>query len=123
MTILLFFLVVKVNPYPIAAIVEATQALKSGATPSQAASLANQLSWNQDNGWNSTRGAAVGGSLPCLCSASRDDGTITVTPYSGGLAVLPPGKKGAIIHLINTPGNPMYGTADCCTSTNCCKYR
>ena len=40
------------------------------------------------------------------------DNTITVTPYESGLAILPPGQRGAIIHLRNTPGNPQYGTAD-----------
>jgi hypothetical protein len=37
------------------------------------------------------------------------DGTVTATPYSNGLAVLPAGTKGAIIHLRHTPGNPVGG--------------
>ena len=43
------------------------------------------------------------------------NGSITVTPYSstsGGIATLQPGQKGAIIHLRNSEGNPLYGTAD-----------
>lgn len=94
------------------AIVASTQALKSGATPSQAASLANNYGGIRIMVGTPTQGAAVGGYFQVYVVTVDDNGTITVTPYSGGLAVLPPGKKGAIIHLLNTPGNPMYGTAD-----------
>lgn len=94
------------------AIVASTQALKSGATPSQAASLANNFGGIRIMVGTPTQGAAVGGYFQVYVVMVEDNGTITVTPYSGGLAVLPPGKKGAIIHLLNTPGNPKYGTAN-----------
>lgn len=40
-----------------------------------------------------TIGAAVGGSFDVYVVTVDDDGTITATPASGGLASLPPGKK------------------------------
>ena len=59
-----------------------------------------------------TIGAAVGGYFLAYVVIVDANNTITITPYNGGLAVLPPGDRGAIIHLRNTPGNPQYGTAD-----------
>ncbi len=94
------------------AIVASTQAMKSGATPAQAASLASNYQGIRIMIGTPTQGAAVGGYFQVYVVIVEDDGTITVTPYSGGLATLPAGKKGAIIHLLNTEGNPMYGTAD-----------
>lgn len=93
------------------AIVETTKRLKAGATPSEAASAASSFSGIRIMVGSATGGAAVGGSFDAYVVVVEDDGTITATPYSGGLAVLPAGKKGAIIHLRNTHGNPMYGTA------------
>ncbi len=93
------------------AIVASTQAMKSGATPQQAAALASNYEGIRIMIGTPTQGAAVGGYFQVYVVIVENDGTITVTPYSGGLAVLPPGKKGAIIHLLNTEGNPMYGTA------------
>lgn len=94
------------------AIVATTQALNSGATPAQAATLANSYSGIRIMVGTPTQGAAVGGYFRVYVVIVENDGTITVTPYSGGLAVIPAGKKGAIIHLLNTPGNPQYGTAE-----------
>lgn len=94
------------------AIVATIQSLNSGATPSQAAALASNYAGIRTMVGTPTQGAAVGGYFHAYVVIVDTDGTITVTPYSGGLAVLPAGKKGAIIHLLNTPGNPMYGTAD-----------
>lgn len=93
------------------AIVETTQRLKSGASPATAASAASSFSGIRIMVGSASQGAAVAGSFDAYVVVVEDDGTITVTPYSGGLAVLPAGKKGAIIHLRNTHGNPMYGTA------------
>ncbi|HML05103.1 MAG TPA: hypothetical protein VK426_04940 [Methanobacterium sp.] len=93
------------------AIVAATQALKNGATPAQAAALANNYPQIRLMIGSPTQGAAVGGYFAAYVVIVDNDGTITVTPYSGGLAVIPPGKKGAIIHLLNTDTNPMQGTA------------
>ena len=56
-----------------------------------------------------TIGAAVGGDFDAYVVTVSGDGTVTATPYSNGLAVLPAGTKGAIIHLRHTPGNPIGG--------------
>ncbi len=93
------------------AIVETTKRLKAGATPSEAASAASSYSGIRVMVGTPTQGAAVGGYFQVYVVIVENNGTISVTPYSGGLAVLPAGKKGAIIHLLNTEGNPMYGTA------------
>jgi hypothetical protein len=93
------------------AIVETTKRLKAGANPATAASSAGSFQGIRVMVGSATQGAAVGGSFDAYVVIVENDGTITVTPYSGGLAVLPAGKKGAIIHLRNTHGNPMYGTA------------
>ncbi len=93
------------------AIVETTKRLKAGANPSTAASSASSFQGIRVMVGSATQGAAVGGSFDAYVVIVENDGTITVTPYSGGLAVLPAGKKGAIIHLRNTHGNPKYGTA------------
>jgi hypothetical protein len=93
------------------AIVSSITALTSGATASSGAAVAASYSGIRLMVGGPEIGAAVGGSFDVYLITVDDDGTIKVTPYSGGLVVLPPGKKGAIIHLRNTAGNPMYGTA------------
>ena len=94
-------------------IVAAVANLKNNASAASAASIAS--------GYNGARlvvggpymGAAVGGSFDAYVITVNDaDKSITVTPYSSGVASLPQGQKGAIIHLRNTNGNPLYGTAD-----------
>ncbi len=94
------------------AIVSATNSLENGGTAAQAAELANGFSGIRVMCGGPTIGAAVGGYFLAYVVIVSDNGTITITPYNGGLAVLPPGDRGAIIHLRNTPGNPQYGTAD-----------
>ena len=86
--------------------------LENGATAAEAASAANSFSGIRIMTGGPTIGAAVGGSFDVYVVTVDNNGTITVTPASGGLAVLPPGQKGAIIHLRNTHGNPQYGTAE-----------
>lgn len=94
------------------AIVETIKRLENGMSAADAASAANQYPGIRVMCGGPGIGAAVGGSFDAYIVTVEDDGTIKITPVSGGLAVLPPGKKGAIIHLRNTPGNPKYGTAD-----------
>ncbi|MGB8233236.1 MAG: hypothetical protein WCE60_04505 [Methanobacterium sp.] len=94
------------------AIVSAINSLNNGGTAAQAAGLANGFSGIRVMDGGPTIGAAVGGYFLAYVVIVSDNGTITITPYNGGLAVLPPGDRGAIIHLRNTPGNPQYGTAD-----------
>lgn len=93
------------------AIMDVINRLENGATAAEAASAANSYQGIRVMCGGPSIGAAVGGSFDAYVVIVEDDGTITVTPYSGGLAVLPPGKRGAIIHLRNTHGNPKYGTA------------
>ncbi len=93
------------------AIVDAINVLENGGSASEAASVASGYSGIRLMCGGPNIGAAVGGSFDAYVVTVDDNGVITVTPHSGGLAVLPPGKKGAIIHLRNTEGNPMYGTA------------
>lgn len=93
------------------AIVETIRLLENGANASTAASAANSFSGIRIMCGGPTIGAAVGGSFDAYVVIVDDDGTITATPVSSGLATLPAGKKGAIIHLRNTHGNPQYGTA------------
>jgi hypothetical protein len=94
------------------AIVETLNRLESGATAADAASAASGFSGIRVMVGGTKIGAAVGGYFSAYVVTVADDNTITVTPYENGLATLPPGQRGAIIHLRNTPGNPQYGTAD-----------
>lgn len=94
------------------AIVETLKRLESGSTAADAASAAGGFPGIRIMCGGPTIGAAVGGYFKAYVVTVSADNTITVTPYDGGLAVLPPGTRGAIIHLRNTPGNPQYGTAD-----------
>jgi hypothetical protein len=94
------------------AIVKTLDLLENGATAADAANAANSFPGIRIMCGGPTIGAAVGGSFDVYVVTVDSNGTITVTPSSGGLAVLPPGQKGAIIHLRNTHGNPLYGTAE-----------
>ena len=96
----------------LAAIVSALNVMENGGTPSQAATVANGFSQIRVMVGSATEGAAVGGYFDADVVIVSPNGTITITPYNGGLATLPAGDKGAIIHLLNTQGNPQYGTAD-----------
>jgi len=96
----------------LAAIIETIKRLNNGATASEAASAASSYSGIRVMTGGPTIGAAVGGSFDAYVVTVAGDGTITATPVSGGLATLPAGQKGAIIHLRNTHGNPQYGTAE-----------
>jgi len=94
-------------------IVDAVANLENNVSAASAASIAS--------GYDGARlvvggpyiGAAVGGSFDAyVITVTDSNNSITVTPYSSGVATLQPGQKGAIIHLRNTAGNPLYGTAD-----------
>jgi len=96
----------------LAAIVSALNVMENGGTPAQAATLANQFSGIRVMVGSATQGAAVGGYFNAYVVIVSPNGTITITHSISGLAVIPAGDRGAIIHLLNTPGNPQYGTAD-----------
>lgn len=94
------------------AIVETIKRLENDESAPNAASAASNFPGIRIMCGGPTIGAAVGGSFDVyVVTVDDDDGTITATPASGGLATLPPGQKGAIIHLRNTHGNPLYGSA------------
>jgi hypothetical protein len=94
------------------AIVDSISQLENGASASVGAGAASSYSGIRLMVGGPNIGAAVGGSFRAYLITVEEDDTIKITPYSGGLVVLPPGKKGAIIHLRNTQGNPLYGSAD-----------
>ena len=94
-------------------IVDAVANLENNASAASAASIASSYSGARLVVGGPYMGAAIGGSFDAYVITVNDgDNSITVTPYSSGVATLPVGQKGAIIHLRNTNGNPMYGTAD-----------
>ncbi len=93
------------------AIVDTIARLENGATASEAAAAAGSYQGIRVMAGGPTIGAAVGGSFDAYVITVDADDVIKVTPYKGGLAVLQPGQRGAIIHLRNTHGNPQYGTA------------
>lgn len=94
-------------------IVEAVASLENNVSAASAASLATQYKGARLVVGGPNIGAAVGGSFNAYVITVDDaSNDIKVTPYSSGIATLQPGQKGAIIHLRNTAGNPLYGTAD-----------
>ncbi len=94
-------------------IVDAVANLENNVSATSAASLAGSYDGARLVVGGPYIGAAIGGSFDAyVITVSDSDNSITVTPYSSGVASLQPGQKGAIIHLRNTNGNPMYGTAD-----------
>ena len=94
-------------------IVEAVANLQNNASAASAASIASKYNGARLVVGGPNIGAAVGGSFDAYVITVDDaSNEIKVTPYSSGVATLQPGQKGAIIHLRNTHGNPLYGTAD-----------
>ena len=94
-------------------IVYAVSSLENNASAASAAALASQFSGARLLVGGPSMGAAIGGSFNAYVITVDDvSNEITVTPYSSGVATLAPGQKGAIIHLRNSHGNPLYGTAD-----------
>lgn len=93
-------------------IVDAIANLKNNVSAASAASLASQYQGARLIVGGPNMGAAIGGSFDAYVITVDDNNQITVTPHSSGVATLEPGQKGAIIHLRNTVGNPLYGTAD-----------
>ena len=95
------------------AIIDAVAALENNASAASVASIASAYNGARLLVGGPTMGAAIGGSFDAyVISVDDSTNTIKVTPYNSGIATLPPGQKGAIFHLRNTNGNPMYGTAD-----------
>ena len=94
-------------------IIEAVATLENNASAASAASIASRYQGARLVAGGPSIGAAIGGSFDAYVITVDDSSNqIKVTPYSSGVATLQPGQKGAIIHLRNTAGNPLYGTAD-----------
>ena len=94
-------------------IIDAIASLNNNVSAAAAASIASQYEGARLLVGGPNIGAAIGGSFDAYVITVDDaSNEIKVTPYSSGIATLEPGQKGAIIHLRNTNGNPMYGTAD-----------
>ncbi len=94
-------------------IVEAVASLENNASAASAASIASQYKGARLVVGGPNIGAAIGGSFDAyVITVDEYSNDIKVTPYNSGVATLQPGEKGAIIHLRNTDGNPLYGTAD-----------
>ncbi|WP_295610225.1 hypothetical protein [uncultured Methanobrevibacter sp.] len=94
-------------------IVAAVASLENNVSAASAASIASQYKGARLVVGGPGIGAAVGGSFDAyVVTVDEGTNTIQVTPYNSGIATLQPGQKGAIIHLRNTNGNPLYGTAD-----------
>lgn len=79
--------------------------VEDGGTASSAAAVAGSYSGMRAVVGGPGLGMAVGGSFDAYVIVEEDDGSYSVSSYGGGLAVIPPGKKGAIIHLRDSPGS------------------
>lgn len=97
----------------IESIVASLATLENDASAASAASVANKYPGTRLIVGGPQMGAAIAGSFDAYVVVVNDeDNSITATPYSGGIAVLEPGEKGGIIHLRNSKGNPLMGSAD-----------
>ncbi len=94
-------------------IVDAVASLEKNQSAASAASIASAYKGARLVVGGPHIGAAIGGSFNAyVITVDSASNEIKVTPYTSGVASLQPGQKGAIIHLRNTNGNPLYGTAD-----------
>ncbi len=96
----------------VAAIISALTQLQNNGTPADVASVAQGFGGIRLMAVNPTEGIAVGGDFEVYVVMVDNNGTISIQAASGGLAQVPAGTKGAIIHLRNSEGNPKMGTAD-----------
>lgn len=94
------------------AIIDALGAMQHGSSPTSAAALASGFKGIRLVVGGPTMGAAIGGDYNAYLVVVDNDGNIRITHHTGGVVQLPQGSKGAIIHLRNSVGNPMAGTAD-----------
>lgn len=80
-------------------------AAENNQSVASAASIASGYSGQRAVVGGPNIGAAVGGSFDAYLIVVEDDGNISVTSVSGGLAQVPQGKQGAIVHLRDSPGS------------------
>ncbi|RAP44505.1 MAG: hypothetical protein BZ135_08250 [Methanosphaera sp. rholeuAM6] len=96
----------------VAAIITALTQLQAGGTPEQVVSVAPRFDGIRLMAVNPTEGISVGGDFEVYVVTVDSSSTIKIQPASGGIASVPAGTRGAIIHLRNSEGNPKSGTAD-----------
>ena len=96
----------------VAAIITALTQLQNNGTPEQVVSVAQRFGGIRLMAVNPTKGIAVGGDYRVYVVTVDNSSVIKIQAASGGVVSVPPGTKGAIIHLRNSEGNPKYGTAD-----------
>ncbi|OED30714.1 membrane protein [Methanosphaera sp. WGK6] len=96
----------------VTAIISALTQLQNNGTPSEVVSVAQNYEGIRLMAVNPTQGIAVGGDFEVYVITVDNNSTVKVQAASGGIATVPAGTKGAIIHLRNSEGNPKAGTAD-----------
>ena len=94
------------------AIIDALGAMQHGSSPAAAAALSSSFKGIRLLIGGPTMGAAIGGDYNAYLIVVDGSGNIRVTHHTGGVVQLPQGSKGAIIHLRNSAGNPLSGTAE-----------
>lgn len=95
----------------VTAIINALTQLQKGGSPQEVVSIASSYSGIRLMAVNPTQGIAVGGDFDVYVVTVDNNSTVSVKAASGGIASVPAGTKGAIIHLRNSEGNPQAGTA------------
>lgn len=93
-------------------IVASVRVLENGGNAAAAAAAAGSYGGTRLVVGGPTIGIAIGGSYNGYVIRVKENDSISIQHITGGVVSLAPGEKGAIIHLRNTGGNPMYGTAD-----------
>lgn len=96
----------------VAAIINALTVLQNNGTPTEIVSVASNYDGIRLMAVNPTQGIAVGGDFDVYVVTVDENDTINIQAASGGVASVPAGTRGGIIHLRNSEGNPKSGTAD-----------
>ncbi len=96
----------------VVAVINALTLVQSNKTPAEVVSVAQNYEGIRLMAVNPTQGIAVGGDFKVYMVTVDNNNTIRVQAASGGVATIPPGTRGAMIHLRNSEGNPKSGTAD-----------
>ena len=96
----------------VVAVINALTLIQSNKTPAEVVSVAQNYEGIRLMAVNPTQGIAVGGDFKVYMVTVDNNNTIRVQAASGGVATIPAGTRGAMIHLRNSEGNPKSGTAD-----------
>ena len=96
----------------VVAVINALTLVQSNKTPAEVVSVAQKYDGIRLMAVNPTQGIAVGGDFKVYMVTVDNNNTIRIQAAAGGVATIPPGTRGAMIHLRNSEGNPKAGTAD-----------